>query len=51
MSILVPNLEELVSEQHPYRKLLKLVCFEELCRPLAKLYSSTGRAGYAVSSG
>lgn len=51
MSMIIPNLEELVSEQHPYRKLLKLISFEHLCRPLEKLYSSTGRAGYPVSSG
>ena len=51
MSMLVPNLEELVPENNSYRKLLKLVSFEQLCRPLEALYSSAGRAGYPVSSG
>ena len=51
MSMIIPNLEELVSENHPYRKLLTLINFEELCRPLEKLYGPIGRAGYPVSSG
>ena len=33
------NLEELVPVDHHYRKLLKLVDFEELTRPLEKQYS------------
>ena len=51
MSMIIPNLEELVSENHPYRKLLTLINFEELCRPLEKLSAPIGRAGYPVSSG
>ncbi len=51
MSMSIPNLEELVDEQHPYRKLLKLIDFEDLCRSLESLYSPIGRAGYPVSSG
>ena len=50
MSMLIPNLSELVSAEHPYRKILALVDFEELSKPLEKLYSRIGGAGYPVSS-
>ena len=60
MSILIPNLTELVSIEHPYRKMLKLVNFE---RPnmsdtasrskIATLLSvgGIGRGGYPLSQG
>jgi len=51
MSMIIPNLEELVPEDHHYRKLLKLVDFQRLTRPLQGCYSKLGRSGYAVSSG
>lgn len=51
MSMIIPNLEELVPADHHYRKLLKLVDFEELTRPLKNCYSNLGRSGYPISSG
>ncbi|MDD2942191.1 MAG: transposase [bacterium] len=51
MSFYIPNLEDLVPEEHIYRRILKLISFSELCRPLEKLYSDRGRAGYPVTSG
>ncbi len=51
MSMLIPNLTELVSEEHPYWKILKLVNFEKLCEPLKDCYSNLGRGGYPVSQG
>lgn len=50
MSMYEPNLEELVSEDHKYRKLLKIVAFEELTSGLKLSYSETGRAGYAATT-
>jgi IS5 family transposase len=41
----------LVSEDHPYQKLLKVVDWSELARPLRNLYSKVGRRGYAVDQG
>lgn len=51
MSMLIPNLEELVPEDNIYRELLKLLDFEELSRPLKLSYSHLGRAGYPVTTG
>ena len=51
MSMLIPNLTELVSVEHPYRKMLKLVNFERLCEPLKDCYSNIGRGGYPLSQG
>lgn len=51
MSMLIPNLEELVPADNFYRKLLEIVDFEELSRPFSKLYSQLGRAGYPICSG
>lgn len=51
MSMIIPNLEELVSADHQYRKILKLLDFPELCKPLRQRYSPLGRAGYAVEQG
>ncbi len=51
MAMIIPELTELVPVEHEYRKLLSLMDFEELCRPLEKLYSHTGRSGYPVATG
>ena len=40
------SVSDLVSENHPYRQLLSIVPFEELCVGLGKFYSATGRKGY-----
>ncbi len=50
MSMYIPNLEELISEDHKYRRLLKIVNFEELTSGLKLSYSETGRAGYPVTT-
>ena len=50
MSMLIPNVEELVSAEQRYRKLLKLVDWVELARPLRVLYSDLGRRGYPVET-
>jgi len=49
-SVLGATPEDLVRKDHPYRRLLKLVAFEELCSPLRGRYSKLGRAGYPVDS-
>lgn len=51
MAMIIPELTELVPVEHEYRKLLGLLDFEGLCRPLEKLYSHTGRSGYPVATG
>ena len=51
MSMIIPNVEELVAADHPYRKLLALVNWTELTKPLRSLYSKEGRKGYAVEQG
>lgn len=51
MSMIVPNVEEFVSAEHRYRKLLRLVDWTELARPLRNLYSDIGRRGYPVEQG
>ena len=51
MSMIIPNLEELVPEDNFYRKLLKLMDFDKLTSPYKKLYSESGRAGYPISTG
>lgn len=48
MSMIIPNVEELVSADHGYRKLLKVIDWVELAKPLCDLYSQVGRRGYAV---
>jgi len=49
---MITPIENLVSKTHPYRKLLTLMNFEDLSRPLKKLYKeSVGRTGYEVSQG
>lgn len=52
MSFLEPRPEELVRKDHPYRKLLSIINFSELCKPLKKLFREDfGRPGYHVESG
>lgn len=51
VSLYVPTIDELVSANHPYRQLLKLLDFGELTRPLEDLYSALGRGGYPVEQG
>ncbi len=41
MAMIIPELTELVPVDHEYRKLHGLINFEELFRPLEKLYSYT----------
>jgi IS5 family transposase len=51
MSLFENDINELVSENHPYRKILKLVDFTELTKALRKCYSAKGRAGYPIENG
>ena len=51
MSMLVPNLEELVPIEHRYRRILQLVDFEQVTSRFKSSYSNVGRAGYPISSG
>jgi hypothetical protein len=51
MSMLIPNLEELVSNAHIYREIVKTIDFDALTVPPKKLYSKQGRGGYPVSTG
>ena len=51
MSLIETDINELVSEDHPYRKILELIDFKELTRELKKCYSKFGRAGYPIESG
>lgn len=44
-----PDLEELVPAESLYKKLHALLDFEELAKPLEKLYSKVGRKGYPPS--
>ena len=48
MSMLIPNVEELVHAEHRYRMLLALLNWTDLAKPLRKSYSEVGRRGYAV---
>ena len=45
------SLDDLVSENHAYRKFLILIDFEQLCLPLISKYSCLGRGGYSVATG
>jgi len=51
MSMIVPNVEQLVAADHKYREILKLINWKELTKPLRNLYSKEGRKGYAVEQG
>jgi len=49
--MLEPSPDELVRRDHPYRKLLEIVDFKQLCSPLKDIRSSTGCIGYDIESG
>jgi len=51
MDFFEPDLEELVPDGYFYKLLSELLDFEELAKPLEKLYSKLGRKGYPPSSG
>ena len=51
MSMIIPNVEELIEDDHPYRRILELFDWTELTHPLRNLYSREGRRGYAVEQG
>ena len=51
MAMIIPNVEELVSADHRDRKMLAIVDWVELAKPLRNLYSKVGRRGYAVEQG
>lgn len=44
-------LEDLVREDHPYRKIKQLINFEKLLKPFHSLYSGKGAQGIAVEIG
>ena len=41
MSMIIPNVEELVTEDHRYRAILKLFNWTELSKPLRSCYSQS----------
>ena len=46
------HIEDLVRPDHPYRKLLHIVDFKRLCKPLRPLFcENRGRKGYPIESG
>ena len=45
MSLLEPNVEDLVAEDHRYRKIYRLFNWMELTKSLRNLYSKQGRKG------
>lgn len=46
------HVDELVRQDHPYRKLLKAIDFKKLCEPLRLLFhEDKGRKGYHIESG
>lgn len=51
MSMIIPNVDELVSTEHRYRAILKLFDWTKLTEPLRSCYSRQGRPGYAVEQG
>lgn len=51
MSMIIPLVEELVRADHPYRRMVQVIDFTELTRPLRKLYSELGRGGYPIEQG
>jgi IS5 family transposase len=51
MSMIIPNVEELIAPEHSYRAILKLFDWTELTKPLRSCYSNEGRRGYAVEQG
>jgi IS5 family transposase len=48
--VLGASVSDLVRSDHPYRHLLRIVPFDELCSALRSLYSPVGRKGYPVES-
>lgn len=51
-SMFETHIEDLVCIDHPYRKLLNVVDFKKLCKPLRALFcESRGRKGYHIESG
>lgn len=48
--LLVTSVDELVSQDHPYRHLLRIIPFETLCAPFQAKYSKNGRAGYPAET-
>ena len=51
MSMIIPNVEEFVCEEHLYRKLVVIFNWSELTAPIRSCYSKSGRRGYAVEEG
>jgi IS5 family transposase len=51
VSLIVPRVEELVRADHAYRRLVKVVDWSKLTKPLEQLYSELGRGGYPVAQG
>jgi len=51
MNIFEPSIDELVRADHPYRKLLVLLDFKKLCKPLRGVRSGLGPQGYSVETG
>lgn len=51
MSLFITDIEELVSPDHAYRRILGIVDFKKLTKELRDCYSDLGRAGYPVESG
>jgi IS5 family transposase len=49
-AVLGHTADELVRPNHPYRTLVRIIAFEELCAPLKSLYSDKGRRGYPVET-
>ena len=51
MSMIIRNVEELIEANHSYRQILRVLDWEELTKPLRKLYLEQGRARYPVETG
>lgn len=51
LSLITPDLEDLVPKNNFYRELKKLVDFDKLCYPLEAKYCKKGRSGYPVTTG
>lgn len=52
MNLFQSTPEDLVRKDHPYRKLLSIINFSELTKPLESLYRKDfGRPGYHIESG
>lgn len=51
MSVLMPNVDNLVDKDHAYRKILKVMNLDNLVKDLKDCYSELGRKGYPVETG